>query len=89
MGGKKELPRIISTIDACETIKAAASAKDLDMYREINETGDFEKVKEFISIKILRNNEVISMKTLHDLYGLKTDVTRYRSKLKKRIQGLS
>ena len=31
MGGKKELPQIISAIDACETIKAAASAKNLDV----------------------------------------------------------
>ena len=49
------------------------------------ETCDFEAVKDYVSTKMMGNNEVASMKTMHAIYGLKVEDTRYRSKLKKRI----
>ena len=48
--------------------------------------GNFEKVKACIEEKVLTENQAVSMRILHDLYGLSTDDTRYRSKLKARIQ---
>ena len=47
---------------------------------------NFEKVKVCIEEKVLTENQAVSMHILHDLYGLSTDDTRYRSKLKARIQ---
>ena len=48
--------------------------------------GNFEKVKACIEQKVLTENQAVSMRILHDLYGLSTDDTRYRSKLKARNQ---
>ena len=42
--------------------------------------GNFEKVKACIEEKVLTENQAVSMHILHDLYGLSTDGTRYRSK---------
>ena len=39
-----------------------------------------------VSKKVLTENQAVSMSILHDLYGLSTDDTRYRNKLKARIQ---
>ncbi|CAB4017036.1 Hypothetical predicted protein [Paramuricea clavata] len=47
--------------------------------------GNFDKVTDYIQRKVLSQNQVISMTVLHDLYGLHTQDTRYRSKLKNRI----
>ena len=47
--------------------------------------GNFDKVTDYIQRKILSQNQAISMTVLHDLYGLYTQDTRYRSKLKNRI----
>ena len=47
--------------------------------------GNFEKVKACIEEKVLTENQAVSMRILH-LYGLSTDATRYRRKLKARIQ---
>ena len=48
--------------------------------------GDFDQVKKCIEEKILSQNQAISMRILHDLYGVHSEDTRYRSKLKARIQ---
>ncbi len=48
--------------------------------------GDFDQVKKCIEEKILSQNQAISMRILHDLFGANTEDTRYRSKLKARIQ---
>ena len=48
--------------------------------------GNFEKVKACIEENVLTENQAVSMHILHDLYGLSTDDTRYRSKLNTRIQ---
>ena len=48
--------------------------------------GNFENVKAFIEEKVLTENQAVSMRILHDLHGLSTDDTRYRSKLKARVQ---
>ena len=34
----------------------------------------------------MKENQAVSMKVLHDIFGLETEDTRYRSKLKSRIQ---
>ena len=47
---------------------------------------NFEAVRECIEEKILKENHAVSMKVLHDIFGLETEDTRYRSKLKSRIQ---
>ena len=47
--------------------------------------GNFDKVTDYIQRKVLSQNQAISMTVLHDLYGLHTQDTRYRSKLKNRI----
>ena len=48
--------------------------------------GNFEKAKAFIEEKVLTENQAVPMGILHDLHGLSTDDTRYRSKLKARVQ---
>ena len=48
--------------------------------------GNFEKVKAYTEEKVLTENQAVSMRILHDLYGLSTDDTRYRGKLKATIQ---
>ena len=47
--------------------------------------GNFDKVTDYIQRNVLSPNQAISMIVLHDLYGLHTQDTRYRSKLKNRI----
>ena len=47
--------------------------------------GNFDKVTDYIQRIVLSQNQAISMTVLHDLYGLHTQDTRYRSKLKNRI----
>ena len=44
--------------------------------------GNFEKVKACIEEKVLTENQAVSMRILHGLYGLTTDDTRCRSKLR-------
>ena len=56
--------------------------------REITEetnTGNFESVKEYIRRHIFELKQAVSMTTLHRIYGLNVDDTRYISKLKTRI----
>ena len=48
--------------------------------------GNFEKAKACIEEKGLTENQTVSVRILHDLYGLSTDDTKYCSKLKARIQ---
>lgn len=52
----------------------------------IYEKGDFEKVEKFVLNEIIGNGRAVSMKELHSLYGLSVDDTRYRSKLKKKLE---
>ena len=47
---------------------------------------NFEKVKACIEEKVLTEDQAVSMRILHDLYGLSTDDAGYRSKLKAGIQ---
>ena len=48
--------------------------------------GDFQAVLECIEEKILKKHEAVSMEVLHNIFGLETEDTRYRSKLKSRIK---
>lgn len=48
--------------------------------------GDFDQVKKCVEEKILSQNQAISMRILHDHFGVHTEDTRYRSKLKAKIQ---
>ena len=50
------------------------------------ESGDFEAVVKCITEKVLNENQALSMKVLHGIFGLRTEDTGYRAKLKTRIQ---
>ena len=50
------------------------------------DTGDLESVTKCVKEQILMQNQAISMNVLHELYGLQTHDTRYRNKLKNRLQ---
>ena len=57
-----------------------------ESHNDSQETGNFEAVVKCIEDKIIGQNQAISMSVLHDLYKLHSGDTRYRSKLKNRIQ---
>ena len=46
------------------------------------EKDDFDKVKKFINSHVIEEGQCISMKILQEIYGLGTDDTTYRGKLK-------
>ena len=48
-------------------------------------TGNYEAVGSYINEKVLRDRHSVSMKELHNIYGIHADDARYRDKLKKRI----
>ena len=54
--------------------------------KPVYEKGNFNEVQNYIKDIVLEQGKVASMKTLHEIYGLGIGDTRYRSKLKKRIQ---
>ena len=60
--------------------------KEKHLTPSLHGKGNFEKVKACIEEKVLTENQAVSMRILHDLYGLSTEDTRYHSKLKARIQ---
>ena len=75
--------------DACYreyTRKSDKVQKGNESHSDIQETGNFEAIVKCIEDKIIGQNQAISMSVLHDLYELHTGDTRYRSKLKNRIQ---
>ena len=51
-----------------------------------NLKGDFEAVIDCIQKRVLSQNQAVSMALIHEIYGIYTQDTRYRSKLKSRIQ---
>ena len=65
------------------TRKEKSSVKNVENERSL---GDFDRVKQYIEEKILAQNQAISIRVLHDLFGVHTEDTKYRSKLKARIQ---
>ena len=65
------------------TRKTKSSVKPAENERSL---GDFDRVTECVEEKILSPNQAISMHILHDLFGAHTKDTRYRSKLKAKIQ---
>lgn len=48
--------------------------------------GDFKEVQEYVMDIVIEQGKVASMKTLHGIYGLDINDTRYRSKIKNRIR---
>ena len=48
--------------------------------------GDYNKVKDIIEKNILVHNQAVSMASIHNAYSLNPNDTRYRNKLKDRIQ---
>ena len=75
--------------DACYreyTRKSDKAQKRNESHGDIQQTGNFEAVVKCIADKVIGQNQAISMSALHDLYQLHTGDTRYRSKLKNRIQ---
>ena len=56
-------------------------------YSDVNPavTGNYEAIGTYINEKVLRDRHAISMKELHNIYGIHADDARYRGKLKKRI----
>ena len=57
-----------------------------DSTTQVYDKGEFEVVKEFVENEVIEHGKAVSMKTLHDLYKLGVCDTRYRSKLKQRLQ---
>ena len=53
---------------------------------EVQKTGNCDAVKKYINKHILIGKNAVSMNILHTVYGLRSDDTRYRSKLKTRIK---
>ena len=48
--------------------------------------GDYNNVREIVEMCVLQQNQAISLANIHAAYGLEPDDTRYRNKLKERIQ---
>jgi hypothetical protein len=53
---------------------------------EHQQQGDYTSVNEYISKHVLKDKQAVSMSVLHSIYNLRVNDSRYRSKLKKRIQ---
>ena len=62
--------------------------KKLEKLLNVNETqkGDCQKVKDIIEKLVLNQNQAVSMANIHNAYALHPNDTRYRSKLKERIE---
>lgn len=56
------------------------------MSQRLYDQGDFDKVVSFIREEVLKNKTLVPLKTLHDLYGIGSGDSRYRNKLKDRIE---
>ena len=54
--------------------------------RRCYDQGDFEKVVSFIKKEVLDKKTVVSLNTIHDLYGIGIGDSRYRSRLKGRLE---
>ncbi len=50
------------------------------------EKGDFDKVVAFIKQEVIDKNSVTTLSTLHEMYGLGVGDSRYKSRLKERIE---
>ena len=61
------------------------SAENTNRNKSTYDAGDFDKVTEYINYEVLSAGKAVSIKSLHKLYGLNVDDTRYRSKLKQRL----
>ena len=48
-------------------------------------SGDFEKVIRFVSTEIIEYGKTVPMRTIHNIYKLSIEDTRYRHKLKQRL----
>ena len=69
------------------SISGSAASSNAEIENEpVYEKGNFNEVQNYIKDIVLEQGKVASMKTLHEIYGLGIGDTRYRSKLKKRIQ---
>ena len=53
---------------------------------EVSSKTNFDAVKSYIEIIIIKDSKVISMKVLHHVYGDDSEDKRYRHKLKQKIQ---
>ena len=63
-----------------------ADDKEMSSEESSYDTGKFNEVKEFVTDEILGLGKAVSMKVLHEIYGLTIGDTRYRNRLKKRLQ---
>ena len=72
-----EFTRNVKTDSQQETCEANTAAYS---------TGNFDVVKEYINTKVITESQAVSMKTLHEIYGLNVTDVRYRGKLKSRIE---
>ena len=61
------------------------NAENNDKHEPAYDTGNFDKVIDFIRYEVLSAGKAVSVKSLHKLYGLNVDDTRYRSKLKQKL----
>ena len=53
---------------------------------EVSSKTNFDAVKSYIEIIIIKDSKVISMKVLHHVYGDDSEDKSYRHKLKQKIQ---
>ena len=62
------------------------SSQSQDNTESGNLKGDFQAVVDCIEKRVLSQNQAVSMSLIHELYGIHVHDTRYRNKLKSRIQ---
>ena len=84
--GIKDLDLLVKEFKYPECCYKDFTRKEKHLTPSLYGKGNFEKAKACIEEKVLTENQAVSKSILHDLYGLSTDDTRYRSKLKARIQ---
>ena len=73
----KEFTRNVKTVSQQETCESNTTAYS---------TGNCDAVKEYVNTKVITESQAVSMKTLHEIYGLNVTDVRYRGKLKSRIE---
>lgn len=62
------------------------SSQSQDNTESGNLKDDFQAVVDCIEKRVLSQNQAVSMSLIHELYGIHVHDTRYRNKLKSRIQ---
>lgn len=67
-------------------VREDKSSQSQDHTESGNLKGDFQAMVDCIEKRVLSQNQAISLSLIHELYGIHVHDTRYRNKLKSRIQ---